>query len=150
MKSVTSIIGIKEIINIKTKDHSTPNCIEVDDNVITNNTEICNNFNNYFSTVADNILHQNKTPILKSFDKYLTNPTNTSFVFEPCDPLEVYSFINELNPNKGAGPNGIPTKILQLISKYICVPLSKIFNMSVITGVHPDQLKQAHVIPIFK
>ena len=118
--------------------------------MITDNTEICNNFNNYFSTVADNILHENKTPILKSFDKYLTNPTNTSFVFEPCDPLEVYSCINELNPNKGAGPNGIPTKILQLISKFICVPLSKIFNMSILTGVHPDQLKQAHVIPIFK
>ena len=58
-------IGIKGIINIKTKDQNSPNCIEVNNELITDNNKIPDEFNNYFSTVADNILKENKTPILK-------------------------------------------------------------------------------------
>ena len=54
-------MGIKNIINIKTKDHNAPNCIEVENDIVTDNKQICNNFNQYFTTVADNILKNNKT-----------------------------------------------------------------------------------------
>ena len=63
--------GIKGIINIKTKDQNSPNCIEVDKKLITENKQICNEYNNYFSSVADNILKKNKTPSLTTFDNYL-------------------------------------------------------------------------------
>ena len=46
-------IGIKNIINIKPKDHNSPNCIEVDNELVTDNTDICNNFDKYLTTVAD-------------------------------------------------------------------------------------------------
>ena len=82
-------IGIKEIINVKAKAHGIPNCIEVNNKVVTDNNEICNSFNNYFSSIADNILREKNTPILKIFDTYLKNPSNTSFAYEPCYPLEV-------------------------------------------------------------
>ena len=48
-------IGIKEIVNIKPKDNNAASCIEIGNQVITDNIDICNKFNNYFSTVADNI-----------------------------------------------------------------------------------------------
>ena len=54
--------GIKGIINIKTKDQNSPNCIEVKKDLVTDNTQISNEFNDYFSNVADNILKKNKTP----------------------------------------------------------------------------------------
>ena len=84
---------IKNIINIKTKDHNSPNCIEVNNELITDNKEICNNFNEYFTTVADKILRNNKTPILKTFDKYLPERNSKSFVFDPCTPNEVYLLV---------------------------------------------------------
>ena len=143
-------IGIKNIINIKTKDHNSPNCIEVDDKVVTDNKEICNNFNEYFTTVADKILKNNKTPILKTFDKYLPDRNSKSFVFEPCTPNEVYLLVEQLNPHKGTGPNGIYTEILKLVNHLICDTLSKIFNMCITSGKHPDKLKLAHALPIFK
>ena len=124
-------IGIKGIINIKTKDHNSPNCIEVNNELITDNKEICNEYNDYFSTVADKILKKNKTPILKSFDKYMPKPNPNSFVFEPCTPNEVFLLINELNPYKGTGPNGVPTEILKMINRIICTPLSKIYTVYV-------------------
>ena len=142
--------GIKGIINIKTKDQNSPNCIEVNNQQITDNKQICNEYNDYFSTVADNILKKNKTPILKTFDQYLGKRNSRSFVFEDCTPNEIFLLIAELNSSKGTGPNGIPTEILKMINFAICVPLSKIFNMCIQNGTHPEKLKLAHVIPIFK
>ena len=141
--------GIKTIVNIKSKNYNSPTSIEVGNKLVTNPIDICNNFNDYFSTIAENFLTSSKHPILNSFDKYLTNSLENSFVFEPCDPTEVNLLINQLNPSKSSGPNGIPTKIMQMISN-ICVPLSKIYNIPIPTGTHPDKLKHANVIPIFK
>ena len=142
--------GIKGIINIKTKDQNSPNCIEVDNELVTDNAEIPNKFNDYFSTVADKILVKNKTPILNSFDKYLRNPNPHSFVFEPCTPNEVFLLIQGLNRHKGTGPNGIPTEILQMLNVPLSIPLSKIYNICIKTGIQPEKLKLAHAIPIFK
>ena len=64
--------------------------------------------------------------------------------------MEICLLINELSPIKASGPNGIPTNILQMSSNIICAPISKIFNISVLTGTHPEKLKHANVIPIFK
>ena len=143
-------LGIKNIINIKTKDNNSPNCIEVDNDLITDNKEICNNFNEYFTTVAEKILKNNKTPILKTFDKYLPERNTKSFVFEPCTPNEVFLLVEQLNPHKGTGPNGIHTEILKLVNHLICDTLCKIFNMCITSGKHPDRLKLAHALPIFK
>jgi hypothetical protein len=41
-------IGIKDIINIKSKNFDYPTCLEVGDKTIDNPTEITNSFNNYF------------------------------------------------------------------------------------------------------
>ena len=142
--------GIKEIVNIKSKNLNSPNCIEVGNKMVTDTTEICERFNDYFSNIAENILKCSKQPLLKSFDEFLNNPLSHSFVFEPCDPSEVRLLINELNPSKASGPNGIPTKIMQMISNIICTPLSKIYNISVPSGTHPEKLKYANVIPVFK
>ena len=142
--------GIKNIINIKSKDHNAPNCIEVNDELVTDNKDICNNFNEYFTNVADKILKNNKTPILKTFDKYLPERNSKSFVFDPCTANEVFLLVEQLNPHKGTGPNGIHTEILQLINHLICDTLCKIFNMCITSGKHPDKLKLAHALPIFK
>ena len=95
-------------------------------------------------------MKENKTPVLKTFDSYLDKPINNSFVYLPCDPTEVALLIDELNPTKGTGPNGIPANILKMIRNIVSIPLSKIYNISLLTGVQPNKLKLAHIIPIFK
>ena len=142
--------GIKGIINIKTKDQNSPNCIEVDNELVTDNAEIPNKFNNYFSSVADKILAKNKTPILNTFDKYLSKPNPHSFVYEPCTPNEVFLLVDKLNKHKGTGPNGIPTELLKMLNLPLSIPLSKIYNICISTGVQPEKLKLAHALPIYK
>ena len=43
-----------------------------------------------------------------------------------------------------------PVNVLHMLKKDISIPLSKIFNLSMKTGNHPDCLKLAMVIPIHK
>ena len=111
--------------------------MEVNDELITDIPRISDNFNDYFSNIAENILKSSKHKIGKTFDKYLSIPLNNYFVFEPC-------------VTKATGPNGIPTKLLQMIGNIVCTPLSKIYNISVLGGCHPNKLKFVNVVPIFK
>ena len=42
--------------------------------------------------------------------------------------MEVKELISQLNLSEASGPNGIPTKILQLIKNELCKPLNTIYN----------------------
>ena len=66
------------------------------------------------------------------------------------DGKEVLTNITLLNDKKACGPVSIPTEPLKLIKEYICIPLSNIFNPSFTNGVHPEKLRIAQIIPIFK
>ena len=142
--------GIKEIINIKTKNFSHPTCIIDKNKTITNPKDIANTFNKYYTSVADDIIKQRKYEGNTLHSDYLKNPLNSTFAVYECDQIEVEQIINSLNPRKATGPNSIPTDILHLLKKDISLPLSMIFNLSLTTGIHPDLLKIAKAIPNFK
>ena len=64
--------------------------------------------------------------------------------------MEIITIIDSLNNSKASGPHSIPVEILKLLKFNLCEPLKEIINLSFATGVYPDQLKIAKVIPIFK
>ena len=107
-------------------------------------------FNNFYTSIADNILAKRKYNGNKSFKDYLTNPLDISMALYSCDETEVKNLLTSLNPKKASGPNSIPTSILHLLANDICKPLSIIFNLSFNSGEYPDMLKIASAIPIFK
>ena len=51
---------------------------------------------------------------------------------------------------KSIGPNSIPTRLLKKFFKEISIPIGKLINLSFETGIFPDALKLARIIPIFK
>ena len=51
--------GIKEIVNIKSKNSNSPTTIEVGNKMITDTAIICDHFNDYFSYIAEDILKTN-------------------------------------------------------------------------------------------
>ena len=70
-----------------------------------------------------------------------------------CEPVlesELSLLINKLNSNKAAGPDNIGPKLLKAVGPVILSPLLHIFNLSFVTGVVPDRMKLAKVIPVFK
>ena len=97
-----------------------------------------------------NILKRRKYKGKHSYQEYLKGPLPNSHMFFDCDPTEVESLISLLQTSKSSGPWSIPVNVLHLLKSDISLPLSKIFNLSMQTGTHPDCLKLAKVIPIHK
>ena len=71
--------------------------------------EMANKFNDFYVSIADNILKDRKYDGNKTFTDYLHSSLNNSIVLYQCDELEVKSIIKSLHPKKASGPNSIPT-----------------------------------------
>ena len=55
-----------------------------------------------------------------------------------------------LKTGKSLGPNSIPIKLLKILSRHISSPLSQIINESFLSGIFPEKMQHAKVIPLFK
>ena len=68
----------------------------------------------------------------------------------PTNPSEVEILINNLNVSKSSDIYDILVKVIKVAGPYISTILSDIFNKSFFSGVFPQKLKYAFVLPLFK
>ena len=69
---------------------------------------------------------------------------------KPIVELEILNIVDQLKPNKSAGHDKISNFIIKKVSNEIVKPLTCIFNLSLSTGIVPENLKITTVIPICK
>ena len=112
-------------------------------------TKIAEGFNSFFSSIGLDLQSKIST-VNADYSKYLTNPIDANFLFRSADTDEILRIILSFKNSTASGPNSIPTEILKLLSFNLCHPLKEIINISFATGIYPDKLKIAKVIPIFK
>ena len=86
----------------------------------------------------------------KSYNHYLKNHTTATFHFEPTNSTTVTKIINELKTRHNTGPDGLSTKLLQYIKEPLIEAITITLNQSLNTGIFPEKLKIAKVIPIHK
>ena len=142
--------GIKNIISLKHGNVETISCLKDENDTKTSDpAKMAEEFNNYFTTVACGITQKiPRTP--KSPLDYLSNLNLNSFFISPCTASEVSSLIRSLKLGKSSGPNSIPVKLLKILEEPISNDLSVLINESFVSGIFPDNLKIAKVVPIFK
>ena len=141
--------GIKKIISSNNSNHIFPTAITVNNETITNPSDIDNAFNNYFAKVVIDIQSSIRFPKKKYYD-YLPPLNIESLFLTPTDSTEVSNIISSLNRNKSDGPNSIPIKILKLLNKDISDQLATLFNQSFSSGMFRSILKTSKIIPIYK
>ena len=81
---------------------------------------------------------------------FLPEHSFSSFFFESapqCDIVEIAKFFRINTP---AGHDKVPMWSVKESINYIYEPLTYIINLSINSGVVPDQMKLAHIVPLFK
>ena len=139
--------AINELLNKKPKSTQVTQ-LNVDDQVITGDRNIADCFNQYFSSIgcklSESIHNINIEPMA------FVTPVESSFHFSRISVQEVLSALNQLNLRKSPGLDGISVKLLKDTSDVIAQPLANIFNLSLQTGIFPDDWKIAKISPVFK
>ena len=72
------------------------------------------------------------------------------FTFELITEETTMKILNNLKPKPSCGYDGISTKLLKTCKLEICKSVTLIINQTLSTGIFPDSLKVAKVIPLYK
>ena len=139
---------INELLNKNSKTSQIRE-INFDGKTVTKDEEIAAGFNEYFSTIGSMLFKA-----IKDCDtdplSFLTVTHDNIFNFNFITIDEVISALNLLPPKKSSGLDGISAKLLKDAAHNIAGPLVDIFNLSLRTGIFPDDWKLAKVTPVFK
>ena len=68
----------------------------------------------------------------------------------PISPEVVCTKLSDLNPNKAAGPDNWPPKVLKEMADQLCIPLTILFTKCLSSSTLPTSWKRGHVIPTHK
>ena len=140
---------INEILNRDRKNTQSPSYIFVNNNKISDKQQMADHFNSYFASIGESLA--NKIPQTNmSFDKYLQHRILTSFSFRTVEPKDVEKIIKKLKPKTSSGSDGISMKLTKLIMIPILPALTILINQSLATGIFPDKMKLAKILPLIK
>ena len=118
--------------------------------MINDTAEIVNKFNEFFINIGLDLISNVSRVSHETHHKYLTRNILTSFNFSLVDENHIAKTLASLRTKNFSGHDGISTKLLKSISPALLKPLIIVINQSLITGIFPDKLKIAKVIPLFK
>ncbi len=120
--------------------------------MITDERLIANKFNNFFffTNIGLNLSKQFKNSRNLTFQNYLDHKYNHNFQFQNVDEEFVTSIISKLAPKTSCGFDGISTKLIKILQDTLGKPITLIINQILFTGIFPDKLKVAEIIPIHK
>ena len=124
--------------------------IIVDSKIIKDKEEICNKFNELFANIGPKLATQTKPTSNKTFDTFLKKRVLVSFDFKLVSENEVLKHLSSLRTKNSAGVDGISVKLFKRLSSALINPLTLIINQSLVTGIFPNKLKMAKVLPLFK
>ena len=118
---------------------------------ITNKHEVANGFNDFFVNVgpklADNIKIDETDP---NIFEYMGNPISKTMFLKPVVEQEVLGIVNTCKNKTSLDCENLSMYTIKNIIPSIVKPFTYICNLSFLTGIFPDKLKNAKVIPLFK
>jgi hypothetical protein len=139
---------LKQAIGKQRNKSNFPSTFTINNKQVSVKSEITESFNNYFSNIGI-ATSQNIPKSKQSYTNYLNRSIGiyNSILIEPVDSSYI---IETANPKLSSGHDEISTKFLKETLSEIIIPIPHIINRSLDSGIVPDQLKIAKVIPIYK
>ena len=138
-------------------------------NLITNDFEIAETFNNYFQNVVPNLdlkvpskllcqAPENGDEVLAAIYKYQNHPSiktilekcNFSFSFKTVSLTDTEKEMKSLNTNKASRSSDIPTQTLKQNVDFFSPFILGYVNKSISSSIFPSILKLADITPVYK
>ena len=135
-------------VNDKT---STIDCLSINGIKEYSGNQIANGLAKYFANVGRNFAEKIPSPS-RSVSEYLKllQQNSESLFFSPSTVDEIEKIISSLPSKRSCGADNISNVLLKDLAPLLGVPLNIIINQSMCTGVFPDLMKLAEVVPLYK
>ena len=120
--------------------------------VLTDMQEIANEFNSHFGRATESLRNftNYNYDLAEQEDWFPKIHIRESFFLFPVDKREVNAIIKGLQPKRSKGIDGIAAITVKKLSDYVSPVFAYIANLSMETGIFPEQFKTAIVVPIHK
>ena len=141
---------IKTIICNTNKNTDMPNSFIIDGNKIDDKQTIADRFNSFFTNIGKDLATKITPPKNKLFQDFLKKPVKSVCNFHHTTEEDILKIINNLKPKTSKGHDSMSSVLLKHVKHQIVKPLSQIINKTIDTGIFPDKLKIARVLPIYK
>jgi hypothetical protein len=140
---------IKEVINRTKNKKMLPNFFRIEGQNVSNSQVIADNFNEYFNKIGPSLARNIASPNV-DFASYLTNEAGHNLHFQPITEAVIANIIDKLPSKTSRGVDGFSMKFVQGIKECILSPLCLIINQMLLTGIFPNKLKIAKIVPVYK
>ena len=107
--------------------------------------DFCDNFTNITSNLSSKILPTNSSP-----NDFLCRSLSESILLQPLTVIVFSNIVKSFSVNKAPGHDNISMEVIHQSLKNIVQSLVSMINLLLPTGVFPEYLKIAKVIPFFK
>ncbi len=139
---------LREVLGVK-KHTKTMDYLEVGDRKITDQQEIANHFNHFFSNLGANLTPDIPTTN-KSFRDFLPPRIEDSIFIPPLSLQKTFELITSIRPKESRDYFDISMKLLCRTAGPITAPLQYIYNLSISSGCFPDMMKVSKVVLVYK
>ena len=141
--------AIREIIGSKKEKSQIPDFFRDNGQLIKNNLDIANGFNEFFSQVGPKLASDIGLSDV-SFESFLSESNPVNFEFCRISETDILKICRQLKPKLSSGTDFISNKLLKHIAPIIIGPLHYLINLSLESGYIPKRLKIAKIVPVFK
>ena len=153
-KHTNNIIATWSVLNDMIKKSSkrdfTAYLVKQDNSVIENIEEIADEFNQFFVNVGPNLAKNINYSM--DDDKNLSSVSDNKhsmFLGGVCES-DVLEVVRKFKNKKSVDCNNIDMSLVKVVMDCVLKPFTYICNKSLSTGIFPDKMKMAKVIPIYK
>ena len=139
-----------KILNKKKAKNSNISSLSIDNKKITDPQEITESFNKFFCEIGEQLASNFSNHNNWDYKKFLKKTAPQSFFMHRTNETEIIDSVRNLKNTNSTGHDEFSNKFIKLSLPILAPALEKIFNLSLSSGIYPDKLKVAKVIPIFK
>ena len=112
--------------------------------------DICSKFNQHFASAGQRTQQTVRSSNNACNPLLSVRKVDRTFVIPKITEGQVCKIVKNMKPKQSCGFDNISNYMLQQLVSVIKLPMTFVFNKSIVSGVFPDLMKIAKILPLFK